>query len=180
MSSKAAKNASHCARAEEGVWRRVRAGEEAAAHRRDVLEAGVVERRRAVRAGGGGLVERARRRRQVDAVVRIVGKLELVRIEGPGALIVDGRRARARVALLVVVKAGAAVKARAVFVFVEAAEQIVATKRSFRELALRRRRRQRREQEEDSGGGCGKKGGASETRLHFQEPPTQVCRSNLL
>ena len=48
----------------------VRAGEEAAAHRRDVLEAGVVERRRAVRAGGGRLVERARRRRRVDAVVR--------------------------------------------------------------------------------------------------------------
>ena len=93
---------------------------------------------------------------------------ELVRIELLGALIIDGRRARARVALLVVVKAGAAVKARAVFVFVEAAEQIVATKRSFGERALRRRRRQRREQEEDGGGGGGGRGGASETRLHFR------------
>ena len=45
--------------------------------------------------------------------------LLLVRIEGPDALIIDGRRARARVALLVVVKAGAALKAGALLVFVE-------------------------------------------------------------
>jgi hypothetical protein len=100
---------------------------------------------------------------------------KLVRIEGPGALIIDGRRARARVALLVVVKAGAAVKAGAVFVFVEAAEQIVAANRSFRERAVRRRRRQRREQEEDGGGGGGGKCGASETLPHQRRTYRFCC-----